>query len=148
MRRELTINVKHSRLIWSVISFQADIVNWDFETNPSRGVQRHVIKSLSGYGLEEWSLSLSIQLTKEEFEAAQRQSQRAKGQRGDTSEEDERLGMLEIHFSAIDRERMWPASQSEDKTHMGLSILKKLDESTPEQIDHSLFCVVGGVVKI
>jgi hypothetical protein len=85
-------------LISTNLAFDADVVDWDLSALPERGRIRHHIKSTSGYGIDEWSLSLTVQLNDEEFEAAQKHSQILKGHRaGDPAEYSN--GLLKVDYS-------------------------------------------------
>lgn len=86
-----------------MLAFDADVLSWDLPEKPERGVIRHHVKSVAAFGVDQFTLALEIQLTKTQFQAAMREDQRSKGQRGDTSEEDERLGKLTVHYSGLDR---------------------------------------------
>lgn len=95
-RRSLTLTIRHPAIIWTVVAFSADIVAWDLPSLPQRGVRRHHIKEASGFGVDEWTLKLDIQLSEAEFEAAQRNDQRRKGQREGRMEQQ---GQLRIDYS-------------------------------------------------
>lgn len=62
-------------------------------------MQRHHVKEASGYGTDEWTLQMTIQLSDAQLQAYMRESQRKKGQRGDKSDADVELGMLKVDFS-------------------------------------------------
>lgn len=99
---------------------------------------------------------MTIRLNEEEFKAAMRQDQRAKGQRGDSSSVDSRLG-LRIDFSALDIDGMWPASAKPNaKTSKvpdgeggaGVEFYKKFEKGLPAHVDAMLLSAVAGVVYL
>jgi len=80
-------------------------------------VETHAnLQEASGYGIDEWSLTLTIQLSEKEFAAHLRESQRKKGQRADEDPEDAELASLESALSwksvaGLDEGGMWPAKK-------------------------------------
>ena len=83
---------------------------------------------------------MTLQLPPEQFEAALRMSQRAKGQRprGGLEEElDKELGGLRIHFSGLDVNRMWNAQNNSERA--GMEFVARLDKILPEWTDPSMF---------
>lgn len=60
--------------------------------------------------MSRFSLSLVIELSQAEFDAAVRENQREKGQRSDESEEDRQLATLRVDYSGLDVAGMFPAS--------------------------------------
>lgn len=81
---------------------------------------------------------MTIQLTPDQFEAAQRQSQRRKGQRPSDPAEEERdrqIGGLKIDYSGLDVKRMWHAQGSRDR--VGMEFVERLDSVLPDWVDPS-----------
>jgi hypothetical protein len=109
LTRKLTLVIDHPGLIWTVVAFDADVVHWDLTAQAPRGRARHHIKEVSGYGLHRWTLAMEVQLDRPAFEAAQRVSQRRKGQRpADERADAEDLARfgLRVDFSGLDRDGM------------------------------------------
>lgn len=135
----------HPGLIWPVIAFNGDVVSWDLPTAPERGLVRHHVKSVAGYGVERFTLSVVIQLNDEEFAASMRESQRDKGQRDDASAQDAKLGRIRIDYSGLDEKGMWPSSRRYDglKDKPGMRFFEKFEQRLPEQVDAMLLSAVG-----
>ncbi|GAA5912605.1 hypothetical protein JCM8208_004787 [Rhodotorula glutinis] len=113
--RHVELTLEHPGIIWPVMSFTADVVAWDLPKAPERGDVRHHVKSVASYGVTRFPLSVTVQLTPEQFAAAMREDQRSKQQRSDSSAEDRALALLRIDYSGLDIHGMYPASfQSDD----------------------------------
>lgn len=132
----------HPGLIWTVISFSADVISWDLPEEAERGLIRHHVKSVASFGVSKFTLALTIQLTPQQFEAAMREDQRAKEQRGDVSIEDQRLGGLRVDYSGLDVNGMWPASSKQAKGP-GITLFKELDAKLPDYVDAMLVSAIG-----
>ncbi|KAI8460332.1 hypothetical protein BY996DRAFT_4574820 [Phakopsora pachyrhizi] len=113
--RTLSIAIDHPGIIWSVIAFTADVVSWDLPVSPERGSRRHHVKEASSFGVDRWTLSLTIALDEEQFENALRNEQIQKGQRQPVSLSDkngleqQKRGMLRIDYSGLDHLGLFPA---------------------------------------
>ena len=77
----------------------------------SSGLIRSFLQEVSTFGINEWTLSLTIQLNDRQFQAALRQAQRRKGQRAGDDTEDKKLGGLRVDFSGLDEGGMFPAKK-------------------------------------
>ncbi|KAI5479232.1 endoplasmic reticulum metallopeptidase [Pseudohyphozyma bogoriensis] len=144
--RSLEIVMDHPGLMWPVIAFDADVLSWDLSEAPERGNIRHHVKSAASYGVSRFTLSLTIQLTKEQFEAAVRQNQRSKGQRAGDSEEDRALGSLRIDYSGLDSKGMYPASSRHETPEVfkpGMTFFSILEKRLPPEVDAMLLSAVG-----
>ena len=159
------------------MAFDADVLSWDLPENPERGVRRHHVKSVAAYGIEQFTLEVEIQLSEREFQAAIREDQRRKGQRADTSEEDEKLGSLSVHYSGLDRRvyfpfllflcrmhfwltcwtwdlhrtGMYPASilqQEEGVYKPGMEFFKEMEKNLPAGVDSMLLSAVAAVAHV
>ncbi|GJN92127.1 hypothetical protein Rhopal_005157-T1 [Rhodotorula paludigena] len=161
--RQLELTLEHPGIIWPVMSFTADVVAWDLPKVPERGQVRHHVKSVASYGVTRFPISLTLQLTPEEFAAAVRQEQRAKGQRpaSDVSEADRQLAALRIDYSGLDLHGMYPASfQSDDevedrqrqvarRTKPGMQFFEQFSKRLEnEPVDAMLLSAVAGVAYI
>lgn len=183
--RQLELTLEHPGMIWPVMSFTADVVAWgaldaelckrfgtrqadqhvsaDLPKVPERGQVRHHVKSVASYGVTRFPISLTLQLTPEEFAAAVRQEQRAKGQRpaSDVSEADRQLAALRIDYSGLDLHGMYPASfQSDDevedrqrqvarRTKPGMQFFEQFSKRLEnEPVDAMLLSAVAGVAYI
>lgn len=61
------------RVIWSVMAFDAEILEWDLGTIPvPEGHKRHVIKEVGRAGVDRWSLTMLLRLDATAIEAARK----------------------------------------------------------------------------
>lgn len=159
--KSIDIVLQHPGIMWPVIAFDADVVAWDLPEPPQRGVIRHHVKSVASYGVTEFPVSVTVQLTPEQFAAAIREDQRAKGQRADESAEDRALSALRIDYSGLDVHGMYPASvQSDDAeeararqiargTKPGMIFFEKMYKRLQkEPVDAMLLSAVAGVAYV
>ncbi|BGP28517.1 hypothetical protein JCM10296v2_000252 [Rhodotorula toruloides] len=159
--RSVDIVLDHPGIIWPVLSFDGDVVAWDLPEPPQRGVIRHHVKSVASYGVNRFTLSLTLQLTTEQFAAAIREDQRAKGQRADVSAEDKSLASLRIDYSGLDIHGMYPASvQSDDvhedtqrqvarQTRLGMRFFEEFSKRLEkEPVDAMLLSAIAGVAYV
>jgi hypothetical protein len=69
--RSFTLTISHPLIIWSVLAFDAEILEWDLPVPPpTGGFQRHHIKEVSRFGQDEWSVKLLLRLQPDEIAAA------------------------------------------------------------------------------
>ena len=122
----------------------------DLPKAPERGVIRHHVKSVSGYGVTRFTLSLVIKLTPEEFEASVREQQRAKNQRADVSRADQDLARLRIDYSGLDSKGMWPASRRHKGIYEkpGMRFFERFEKQLPETVDAMLLSAVASVAYV
>ena len=52
--RRLTLQIDHPGIIWTVIAFSANVLEWELPQKPPRGNQRHHVKA-SGVEFTVWS---------------------------------------------------------------------------------------------
>ncbi|KAJ8297177.1 putative endoplasmic reticulum metallopeptidase 1 [Rhodotorula toruloides] len=158
--RSIDVVLDHPAIIWPVLSFDGDVIAWDLPEPPQRGVIRHHVKSVASYGVNRFTLSLTLQLTPEQFAAAIREDQRAKGQRADASAEDKSLASLRIDYSGLDIHGMYPASvQSDDvhedaqrqvarQTRLGMRFFEEFSKRLEkEPVDAMLLSAIAGVAS-
>ncbi len=150
--RSLELVLSHPSIMWPVMAFDADVVSWDLAVPAVRGKQRHHVKSVAGFGVDAFSLKLVIKLDDNEFAAAQRNSQRRKGQRSDEGkEEDERVGGLKVDYSGLDRTGMWPASERHYDPKVerkpGMDFFQAFEERLPDYVDAMLLSAVGELTE-
>lgn len=68
--RKVTLEIHHEGVIWSVIAFDAEILEWNLPSAPPPGRQRHHIKEVSREGISTWSVDLLIRLDDVALQAA------------------------------------------------------------------------------
>lgn len=97
-----------------------------------------------------FTLSVVIELSPAAFDAAVRQSQRAKGQRADVSPADTELASLRIDYSGLDATGMWPASRRYEgiKQKPGMAFFERFEAQLPEEVDAMLLSAVAGVAYV
>ncbi|GAA5923073.1 uncharacterized protein JCM15063_003520 [Sporobolomyces koalae] len=162
MRRTINLVLEHPGVIWPVIAFEADVVDWDLPRAPERGKIRHHVKSVASYGITRFPLSVTIQLDPKSFAAALRQDQRRKHQRDDEpSALDLELGTLKIDYSGLDPLGMYPASLVADdpieqrvrdeaqQSKLGLKFFKQVESRLEQEpVDSMLLSAVAGVAYV
>lgn len=77
--RKLVLEVYHPEIIWSVVAFDAEILEWDLPSAPPEGYRRHHIKEVSRYGEDTWSIALTLRIQEDEVrDVVERQAVEAK----------------------------------------------------------------------
>ncbi|CAO1635451.1 unnamed protein product [Sympodiomycopsis kandeliae] len=64
--RKLTLEIYHPSIIWSVLAFDAEVLEWDLPSQPPKGYRRHHIKEVSRYGSDTWSIDLLLRIQESE----------------------------------------------------------------------------------
>ncbi|KAJ1299562.1 hypothetical protein OPQ81_011969 [Rhizoctonia solani] len=105
--RRLTLKISHPGLIWTVIAFDAWVVNWSLGSPPPHGVARHHIKEASFYGTNEWSIKLEIKVP-------------GLGEGKLTHEP------LKINFVGIEEKAMWPGKKN-DRAGPAMDVFERMD---------------------
>ncbi|CAE6479620.1 unnamed protein product [Rhizoctonia solani] len=105
--RRLTLKISHPGLIWTVIAFDAWVVNWSLDSPPPHGVARHHIKEASFYGTNEWSIDLEIKVP-------------GLGQGKLTHDP------LKINFVGIEEKAMWPGKKN-DRAGPAMDLFERTD---------------------
>lgn len=92
-----------------------------------------------------FTLQLIIQLTDDQFSASMRESQRDKGQRGDSSASDRQLGRVRVDYSGLDEKGMWPSSRRYQglRDKPGMRFFERFEQRLPEEVDAMLLSAVG-----
>lgn len=169
-QRTLSIAIDHPGIIWTVIAFTADVVSWDLPQNPLRGLERHHIKEVSGFGVDRWTLNMTLALSASEFEVALSNEQILKGQRPKISASDQRglanqrHGQLRIDFSGLDQMGLFPAREKPKRAGVGqeqskgwtgtgvggpgLNFFRKLDSKFPVWADIMTLSAVANVAYV
>ncbi|KAK4057683.1 hypothetical protein OIO90_001331 [Microbotryomycetes sp. JL221] len=148
--RTLDIEMQHPGIIWPVVAFNGDVISWDLPKPPARGHIRHHVKSVAAYGVDLFKLSVVFELTAEEFDAAIRENQRDKNQRGDVNARDRQLGRIKVDFSGLDATGMYPASSwhAESSTKPGMRFFEQFEKRLPDEVDSMLLSAVAGVAYL
>lgn len=164
--RQLTLTLDRPNLIWSVMAFDADILEWDLPTPPPKGMQRHHLKEVARYGQDQWSIRLLLRLPQEAI---------AKHKQTSTAESLSKLlsssasnpirlqdgvperdpSKLWIDYSALVAEAMWPQAARLDPSrramYPSIDVLESLDsvlQMTHPEVDSMLLSVVAAVAQV
>ncbi|KAG8731354.1 hypothetical protein FRC11_004415, partial [Ceratobasidium sp. 423] len=105
--RRLTLKISHPGLIWTVIAFDAWVVNWSLDSPPPHGVARHHIKEASFYDTNEWSIKLEIKVP-------------GLGEGKFTNDP------LKINFVGIEERAMWPGKKN-DRAGPAMDVFERID---------------------
>lgn len=123
--RRIQLSFNFTGIIWPVLAFEAEILDWSFDFDPPNGRKRHHIK-----------IATSIDATEVDLELAVRNE-----------------GPLSIQWSAIDLNQMVPGTASTMGPDMPASkMLMDLDawgtEKWDDSLDFLLYGVVAGVIEV
>ncbi|KAG6889796.1 hypothetical protein C0992_004061 [Termitomyces sp. T32_za158] len=128
--RSLTLQVNHPGLIWTVVAFDAHVLQWNLDGNPPSEYVRHRVKEASFYGKDTWTIDLVLKL--------------------DAGNPD---GELLVNFVGLQEKAMWPGKKAvKAEGGIAMKLFEEFDawiERTYEgTIDATLLGCVGGVVTI
>ncbi|KZT56782.1 hypothetical protein CALCODRAFT_470601 [Calocera cornea HHB12733] len=121
--RTFTLHVDHPGLIWTVLSFQASVLDWDLPDAPVEGFALHKIKEASFYMADQWSLRLTVNQTEP----------------------------LLVNFIGIEEKSMWPGKREEGKgpsMRMFADLDKWLYEHGGGGIDVTMFGCIAGALHV
>ncbi|KAL9939163.1 hypothetical protein V8E36_001976 [Tilletia maclaganii] len=162
--RRIKLIIDHPNLIWTVVSFYGEILEWDLPTPPPKGYQKHYLKEVSRLGVSVWEINLLLKLDSAGLVAAKARGQQKgeyshlvrqlPGQAADVARDPSRLW---IEYSALDAAGMWPsaakrfkAGDKETLKKASVHIFEKLDtyllKSHPE-MDSMLLPIVAAVAQ-
>lgn len=173
--RRVTIRLKRPDLIWSVMAFEADVLEWDLPSPPPQGMQRHHLKEVARHGLDEWSVRLLLRLPEDVVRAHRSGSALSKILPGGskTRRPPAAAGVnpirldgsstvpardptkLWIDYSGLIGEGMWPQAARLDATRRALypsiNVLETLDgilHATHPEVDSMLLSVIAAVAQV
>ncbi|CAK5267855.1 unnamed protein product [Mycena citricolor] len=121
--RSFTLRVHHPGLIWTVIAFDAHVLEWTLDRNPPAEYARHHVKEASFVGTDTYTIDLVVNST----------------------------APIAFHFIGIQETAMWPAKQAVPERGPAMQLFARLDawldETTGGTVDALLMgCVAGSVV--
>ncbi|KAG1845888.1 hypothetical protein DFJ58DRAFT_664100 [Suillus subalutaceus] len=133
--RTMTLKIDHPGIMWTVIAFDAHVLEWTLDNSPPEEFARHHIKEASFYGTDVWTVDMMIKWPPPSN--AHPRSSNVDG--------------LRVNFIGIQEKRMWPAKKAEADGSQAMQLFKEfdawLDEKTGGSIDALLMgCVSGEVV--
>lgn len=174
--RNVTLQIDHPRIIWSVLAFDAEILAWDLPVAPPEGYRRHHIKEVSRFGQDRWSVALSLKLRPEELEAARIRAGSKGEKSGWTAMPDHEevvrvdplnaadtvsshhlrdVSRLRIDYSGLWGEAMYPQAEKSTDAEVleskGVETFRKMDawlQKEHPEVDAMLLNVVAGVALV
>ncbi|KAI9448865.1 hypothetical protein BJY52DRAFT_1206477 [Lactarius psammicola] len=125
--RSLTLQITHPGLIWTVLAFDAHVLQWTLDDAPPNEYTRHHIKGASFHGVDRWTIDLVL----------------------------EGSAPLKINFLGIDEAAMWPGKKAATEAqggHAMMTLFESVDgwlaRETRDSVDVMLLATVGGVVTV
>ncbi|PKI85984.1 hypothetical protein MVES1_000153 [Malassezia vespertilionis] len=152
--RSFLMRLYHPGLAWSTMSFDADVIDWEFPAPPPRGFQRHHLKDVSRIDAHTWQMRIKVRVSDEQFAAFEHD----KGAPADTLVRSPPLHpepplngwRMQVHFSGFDAYGMYPHHKDTGMDKVSMKTLASLDalfqEEFPE-IDPMLMSVIAGVAE-
>lgn len=150
--REVTLRLVHPRLAWSTLSFDADVLDWDFPAPPPQGMRRHHLKDVSRLGADEFTMRIVVRMTPDELAAYRSEKHAPKDtlRRAPPAHDATPTSAwrLAVHYSGLDAGGMYPHHKSSGMDRLSMQDFVKLDtmllEKYPE-VDTMLMTVIAGV---
>ncbi|KAI0057402.1 hypothetical protein BV25DRAFT_1812524 [Artomyces pyxidatus] len=126
--RSLTLQITHPGVIWTVVAFDAHVLQWTLDDAPPDEFTRHHIKEASFFGIDTWSMDMVIKVP-------------------------EGGGPLKINFMGMQEGAMWPGkAAAKAQGGHAMVLFEKLDawldQRTGGRVDAMLVGSVGGVVSV
>lgn len=135
--RRLTLKIDHHGIIWTVIAFDAHVLEWTLDNDPPDKFVRHHVREASFYGTDTWHVSMLIKYPT----VAPSDGMTNASSRG-----------LKVNFIGIQENQMWPAKKSEADGGPAMKLFQELDvwldEVTGGSVDAALLGCVGGETVI
>ncbi|EJU00467.1 hypothetical protein DACRYDRAFT_16916 [Dacryopinax primogenitus] len=125
--RTFTLHIDHPGLIWTVVSFQAEVLEWDLPDAPVEGHALHKIKEASFYMADQWSIRMTLNGT----------------------------APVLVNFVGIEERSMWPGKKArqgenrEEKPSMRMfeRLETWLEQKSDGGIDVNMFGCIAGAVE-
>ncbi|KAJ3908844.1 hypothetical protein F5879DRAFT_935898 [Lentinula edodes] len=146
--RSLKLVIWHPGLIWTVIAFDAHVLEWNLDDEPPNEYTRHHVKEASYYGSDTWSIDLVIKIpSPPTFNSKETNSDSHVG-----------AGEILVNFIGLEEEGMWPGKKGilEEKSvkepGLALKLFSTLDvwieKETGGKVDALLLGCVAGVQRV
>lgn len=139
--RKFTLEIKHPNIIWTVVAFDAYVLEWSIDDSPPDEFARHHIREGSFYGHDTWSADFVVKLPptyNDSSSASLSPSERAK---------------IKFNFVGVHEQAMWPGKEAEK--HLGgrgMRVLEDFDAWVSREkgsaFDTTLLGCVGGVAWV
>ncbi|THH08417.1 hypothetical protein EW146_g8997 [Bondarzewia mesenterica] len=138
--RSLTLKISHPGVIWTVIAFDAHVLQWTLDDAPPDEYTRHHIREASFYGVDTWNVDLVIKIPDALSTAAEDGDARSRA-------------ALKINFVGVQERAMWPGKAHAKEEGGPLMVLfekldKWVDKRAQGRVDAMLVGSVGGVVVV
>lgn len=137
--RHVLLRLEHPYLAWSTLSFDADIVEWDFDEPPPTGMQRHHLKDVSRYGERVFEMRLALRT--DEWPPLPVPSDSLR-------QATVPRGRFQVHVSGLDAHGMYPHHKDVSMDRLSMQTLGALDDMLRRDfpgIDPMLVSIIGGV---
>lgn len=133
--RNITVQVSHPNLIWTVITFDAHVLKWSLDDNPPDEYTRHHIREASFYGSNTYSFDMVVKVP------------------SSASGSDESNQGILINYIGLQEKAIWPAKKAYTaEGGISMALFKKLDPwletKTGGTVDALLIGCVAGVTVI
>ncbi|OAX34407.1 hypothetical protein K503DRAFT_774591 [Rhizopogon vinicolor AM-OR11-026] len=133
--RSMTLRIDHPGIMWTVIAFDAQVLEWTLDNSPPEEFARHHIKEASFYGTDVWTVDMTIK-----WPSPQNMHPKSSD-----------VGGLKVDFIGIQEKRMWPAKKADADGSQAMKLFREfdawLDEKTGGSVDALLMgCVSGQAV--
>ncbi|KAG6333449.1 hypothetical protein ID866_5639 [Astraeus odoratus] len=132
-RRHLTLRIDHPGIIWTVIAFDAHVLQWNLDNSPPDEFVRHHIKEASFYGTDSWNISMVIKHPNLPSHGTDADSSVSPG--------------LKVDFIGIQEKRMWPAKKHDADGSSAMKLFKEFDEWLEERTDGAIDAMLLGCVS-
>ncbi|KAJ9119852.1 hypothetical protein QFC24_005566 [Naganishia onofrii] len=120
--RNITLGVNHEGLIYPVLAFSADVVEWSFQTAAPVGHTRHYVKAASSPGKEDFLFHMSFK----------------------TQDRHDKLG---FHWVGIDTRQMYPATSEKHGAALPTTVMfREMDGWLKEEFENSMEVLLVGAI--
>lgn len=146
--RHVIMRLEHPQLAWSTVSFDADLVDWDFPEPPPMGMQRHHMKDVSRLGSDVFEMRLVMRVAPEDMAAAEPVPETLLRSPPMHEAMPVPRGHIPMHFSGIDSFGMYPHHKNVSMDRLSMRTLAALDDELQRdfpEVDAMLLSIVGGV---
>ena len=145
--REVRMRWEHPGLAWSTLSFDADVLAWDFPAPPPAGLQRHHLKDVSRLGHDTFEVRLTIRAPPPPPTPLADTRVRSPPAHEATARDPSRLL---VHVSGLDAYGMYPHHRATGMHSLSMQTLQALDDMLVSEfpgIDPMLMSVVASTAQ-
>lgn len=150
--RELVMQLHHPALAWSTLSFDAEVLEWDFPEPPPAGFRRHHLKDVSRLGHDDFAMRMVVRLSPEQLDAyappgAKDTLVRTLPGHTPTPRDPARI---QVHYSGLDSYGMYPHHKATGMDKLSMQTLGQLDDmllADYPEVDAMLMSVIAGVAE-